>query len=94
MPMSASEIEKLIKCKIERETAIVPQQPARAARVTHHESHERSAPFASKPKTPSRDPWFDKPYEPSDSTPSAEPPKQVANKQKANIPALLVPRQN
>jgi len=101
------EIEKLIKCEIEKETAVVPHaahnstRTSRASRGEHHERshaprgehHERSRePRSAAPKIPSHDPWFDKPYEPSASATTAAQPEQPANKPKKQVAAIFVRR--
>ncbi|TAN78380.1 MAG: ATP-dependent helicase, partial [Gallionella sp.] len=89
------EIEKLIKRKIQRENAIVPQQAARTERAPRGEHHERSrTPHPAAPKKPGHDPWFDKPYEPSGSTAAFSPPDRPAGKPKGQVAALLVRRQS
>jgi superfamily II DNA/RNA helicase len=91
-----NEIEKLIKKEIEKETAVVPHA-ARSARphaertershAPRGEHAERSHARPAAQKKPSHDPWFDKPYEPSNTAaipkqpeqhPIAKPKKQVA----------------
>ena len=85
------EIEKLIKREIPKETSNLSPTPARthAPRAEHH---ERS--FAPHPvsKHPSRDAWFDKPYEPSVRStpiPAVEPP---VSRHKTQMPALFMRR--
>ena len=90
------EIEKLIKHKIAREHAVLPEQTARSHRASRGEHHTpRREHHAPAPKKPSHDPWFDKPYEPSASTtaPAKKPDEPVVKKPKAQIPALFVRRQ-
>jgi superfamily II DNA/RNA helicase len=91
-----SEIEKLIKHAIKKETANLPSHPARHHRATHNE-HPRSehserspAPRAPAPKRHSRDAWFDKPYEPSASAAPVKPlPDAPVGKPKSQVPALF-----
>jgi ATP-dependent RNA helicase RhlE len=99
------EIEKLIKCEIEKETAVVPHA-AKASRVPRGEHHERShvsrgerpershAPRPAAPKKPSHDPWFDKPYEPSGATTPVKQPDQPAGKPKKEVAAIFVRRKS
>ena len=85
------EIEKLIKREIPKETSKLPPTPARphAARAEHHERSYAPHPVS---KHPSRDAWFDKPYEPSVRStplPAVEPP---VSKPKTQMPALFMRR--
>ncbi len=99
------EIEKLIKCEIPKETAVVPHA-ARVGRTSHGEHHERSHPARGEhhersnasrpaaPKKPGHDPWFDKPYEPSASATPIAQPDQPENKPKKQVAAIFVRRQS
>src|SRR5450830_74902 len=99
-----AEIEKLIKCEIEKEKAVVPhaaQNSTRAPRGEHPErSHaprsehpERSrGPRPAAPKKSSHDPWFDKPYEPSGSATPVKQPDQPESKPKKEVAAIFVRR--
>ncbi|MDP2762710.1 MAG: DEAD/DEAH box helicase [Sideroxyarcus sp.] len=86
-----AEIEKLVKTKIDRETAAVAQaavrspRPPAAAREQHHAYHK---PVANKP---AHDPWFDRPYVPkvTEPAPSTTKAEFAADKPKAPIPALF-----
>ena len=85
------EIEKLIKTRIEKETAAVPHGAARSARppaAAHEPHHAYHKPAANKP---AHDPWFDQPYVPKVTEPA--PPTAKAefalDKPKAPIPALF-----
>ena len=86
------EIEKLIKCEIQKETAVVRHVPnaARAPRSEHQGRSNTHRPAA--PKNANHDPWFDKPYEPSDSVPPTKQPEQPAGKPKKEIAAIFVRR--
>ena len=85
------EIEKLIKTRIEKETAAVPHGAARSARppaAAHEPHHAYHKPAANKP---AHDPWFDQPYVPKVTEPA--PPTAKAefalDKPKAPVPALF-----
>jgi superfamily II DNA/RNA helicase len=84
------EIEKLIKREILQEN--LPQMQTRPDRERPRE-REREAPrsAAPKPVRKSSDPWFDRPYEPAESSnniPLRHTP-HTSSKQKREIPALL-----
>jgi len=94
-----AEIEKLIKCQIERATP-----PAKPAPRAVERPVERHAPRADYPvrshtpqhsvsKRPVHDAWFNKPYEPSVSTQVKVAPVVVASTKPASqIPALFMRR--
>ena len=90
------EIEKLIKRQIQKETANLPSKGARNSErrterhVDEKSTTSRSAPRSSAPKK-SNDPWFDKPYEPSGTTPVEKPsnPLYKSNKPKREVAVLL-----
>ena len=98
------EIEKLIKCEIEKETAIVPRHAAKSERAPRGEHPERShaprsehpersrGPRPAAPKKSSHDPWFDKPYEPSGSATPVKQPDQPESKPKKEVAAIFVRR--
>ena len=84
------EIEKLIKREIPQEN--LPQLQTRPARE-HTREREREAPRSATPKPArkSSDPWFDRPYEPEQSSndvPLRHTPR-TSSKVKREIPALL-----
>lgn len=89
-----TEIEKLIKREIPKETSIIPQQAAKSEQP--HRTEHAPRHYVSHPVTKSKavhDAWFDKPYEPSPSVaPIAQPPAP-AIKPKAQVAALFVRRQ-
>jgi len=89
-----ADIEKLIKCELERETAVIPHS-ARPRRTPRKESEHKPARQAAT-KKPSHDPWFDKPYEPDNKViPPVKQPDQVsASKPQKQVAALLVRRQD
>ncbi len=81
------EIEKLIKREIPQENT--PRLQHRPERQRDREAAPRKV--ASTPARKSNDPWFDRPYEPADSSidaPLRHTPRPVS-KQKREIPALL-----
>lgn len=88
------EIEKLIKREIPKEQSTASGS-AKATRE-HHPREKRqergesmhAAPRAL-PKQKSKDPWFDKPYEPSGNAPAKSSPRSIGNKSKAPVAALL-----
>jgi len=83
------EIEKLIKREIPQEQTPRPQRRMRNERPSGGESSARTA-ASSIPLRKSQDPWFDKPYEPDQSTPDTiRHTPRPSNKQKREIPALL-----
>ncbi len=86
------EIEKLIKCEIQKETAVVPHasKGGRAPRNEHQGHSHAHRPGA--PKNPNHDPWFDKPYEPSASVPPAKQPEQPPVTPKKEVAAIFVRR--
>jgi superfamily II DNA/RNA helicase len=98
------EIEKLIKCEIEKETAVVPRHAAKSERAPRGEHPERShaprsehpersrGPRPAAPKKSSHDPWFDKPYEPSGSATPVKQPDQPESKPKKEVAAIFVRR--
>ncbi len=90
------EIEKLIKCEIPKEAANLPAHTAKPERAPRGEHRERSREYhAPATKKPLHDPWFDKPYDPGvNSFPVKQHDVPVANKPKAQIPALFVKRQS
>lgn len=86
-----AEIEKLIKRQIPRETiALTGQQPRRTA--GHSRSDERTAQESAPVRRPARqkssDPWFDKPYEPSQLN-AQSPVNKPFNAKKKPVAALL-----
>ncbi|HEY8119578.1 MAG TPA: DEAD/DEAH box helicase [Methylophilaceae bacterium] len=81
------EIEKLIKREIPKENSFVADKPVRAPRAEHHE--RAGVPRAAAPKKKSSDPWFDKPYEPSNDSIISTPPNRPSGKPKTEIAALL-----
>ncbi|MFA6971737.1 MAG: DEAD/DEAH box helicase [Gallionella sp.] len=85
------EIEKLIKCQIQRAEPLVPAKPVRAEPRAEHHVHIR-APHVSGPKRPVHDAWFNKPYEPSVSTRINEPITAPVSKPANQIPALFMRR--
>jgi len=88
-----TEIEKLIKQEIKRETANIPRQPPKAERAPRAEHHEHShVPRPLAARKPVHDAWFDKPYEPSVSTAPVKQPDAPVGKPKAAIPALFMKR--
>jgi len=86
------EIEKLIKHEIEKEHAVVAQPAVKASAKSRNEYHERKVSPVVAAKKSSHDPWFDRPYEPSGSVTTINPPAQPANKPKTGVAALLVRR--
>lgn len=84
------EIEKLIKCEIEKVTAAVPPAP-KAHRTSRGEYHERKshAPGVVAARKSSHDPWFDKPYEPSVSAVSIKEPEKPVSKPAKQVAALF-----
>ncbi|HEX7455767.1 MAG TPA: DEAD/DEAH box helicase [Gallionella sp.] len=90
------EIEKLIKCQIQRAAPLPKAEPAarpveRAPRAEHHTELRIRAPHTSTTKRPVHDAWFNKPYEPSASTRVNEPVVHVS-KPNSQIPALFMRR--
>jgi ATP-dependent RNA helicase RhlE len=88
------EIEKLIKREIPKQqstvsaTAKSAREPhAREKRQDRGESMAQSA-RSLPPKTKSKDPWFDKPYEPSPSA-AVKPVHRSSSRSKAPVAALL-----
>lgn len=80
------EIEKLMKRVIPEEAAPRPQRsPERRAEREAAAAKPRSAPPARK----SADPWFDKPYEPDNSSSAIRHTPQSFSKQKRPVAALL-----
>lgn len=89
------EIEKLIKCQIQRAEPPVPEKtleraPRTEPRAEHH-VHIRAA-HVSGPKRPVHDAWFNKPYEPSPGKMIETPPAVQTNKSPGQIPALFMRR--
>lgn len=88
------EIEKLIKREIVKEQSTVANAP-KQNRESHprEKRHERGEALShtprSLPKTKSKDPWFDKPYEPSPNTNLTPVNRASGNRSKAPVAALL-----
>jgi len=86
------EIEKLIKREIPKVKSELPQTP-RSHKPVHHEHAERNyAPHPVAARHPSRDAWFDKPYEPSASSAPIKPTEAIVSKPKSQVPALFMRR--
>ncbi len=94
------EIEKLIKREIVKEQSIIASAPKqnrdshpREKRQDRGESMGQSARSLPKssglPKSKSKDPWFDKPYEPSPNASLAPVSRPNTNRSKAPVAALL-----
>jgi ATP-dependent RNA helicase RhlE len=104
------EIEKLIKTEIPKEQADVPNEARARAPRDHHghargehkergrsprgELAERNRARPPAPKKPSHDPWFDKPYEPSNVAVPEKQPEQPVNKPKKPVAAIFQRRQS
>ena len=86
-----AEIEKLIKKKIDKEQAVLPERSARPQRAPRGEQAEHHHAYhAPAPKKPAHDPWFDKPYVPNITAPVPEKkPEEPVSKPKKQIPALF-----
>ena len=86
------EIEKLIKREIPKQNSDLPHAAARAHKPVRAEHPERS--YAPHPvsKHPSRDAWFDKPYEPSVRSAPVKPTESAPAKPKTQMPALFMRR--
>jgi len=86
------EIEKLIKREIPKQTSDLPPAAARHHAPMRAEHHERT--FAPHPisKHPSRDAWFDKPYEPGVRSAPVKPAAPLPGKPKSQMPALFMRR--
>lgn len=94
-----AEIEKLIKSSITRETIEIKHTTKKAAKSAYTENHNSQNPNESLSsnrqatksrqyvRKPSRDPWFDKPYEPSVGV--AKPQYNTSSSNKAPVAALL-----
>jgi ATP-dependent RNA helicase RhlE len=100
-----SEIEKLIKCKIQIEQSPLPKQAEhdipnpmthtrRTEQGAHAQHQERSMPRTAAAKIPRQDAWFDQPYQPSANAAPAQQQAKPATKAKGQIAALLVRRQS
>ena len=88
------EIEKLIKCQIQRAAPLPKAAPAARPVEPHAEHHAElriRAPHTGTTKRPVHDAWFNKPYEPSASKIVNEPAVQVS-KPNSQIPALFMRR--
>jgi ATP-dependent RNA helicase RhlE len=86
------EIEKLIKCQIQRAEPLAKPQPVERPPRAEHHVHIR-AQHKPATKTPVHDAWFNKPYEPSAvSTKVNEPVAVPASKPASQIPALFMRR--
>lgn len=85
------EIEKLNKREIPKETSAFPPTPVRPHSLKA-EHHERS--FAPHPvsKHPSRDAWFDKPYEPSVRSTPITAVEPLVSRPKTQMPVLFMQR--
>ncbi len=85
------EIEKLIKCQIQR---VAPPAIERAVQPEHRAEHHVRIRAPHKPvtKNPVQDAWFNKPYEPSVSTKVNEPVTMQISKPASQIPALFMRR--
>lgn len=84
------EIEKLIKREIPKETSNLPTLVRTHGLRAEH--HERSYAPHSVSKHPSRDAWFDKPYEPSVRSAPISAVEPSINRPKPQIPALFMRR--
>lgn len=94
-----AEIEKLIKRSITRETIEIKQTAKKVTKSAHTEeassqsaneslsSNRQAAKSRQYVRKPSRDPWFDKPYEPS--VVVAKPQYNASSSNKAPVAALL-----
>ncbi len=94
-----TEIEKLIKRSITRETIEIKQTAKKVTKPAHTEerssqsandslsSNRQAAKTRQYVRKPSRDPWFDKPYEPS--VVVAKPQYNASTTNKAPVAALL-----
>ena len=94
-----TEIEKLIKRSITRETIEIKQTAKKVTKPAHAEerssqkandslsSNRQAAKSRQYVRKPSRDPWFDKPYEPS--VVVAKPQYNASTTNKAPVAALL-----
>jgi superfamily II DNA/RNA helicase len=95
-----AEIEKLIKCQIERAEPLPQIKPAARAVERPVERHAPRAdypvrshtPQTSASRRPVHDAWFNKPYEPSVSTQVKEAPVVQVSKPASQIPALFMRR--
>jgi ATP-dependent RNA helicase RhlE len=89
------EIEKLIKREIPKEQGIAasPLKPSRESSQPREKRQDRgesmSPPVRSLPKSRSSDPWFDKPYEPSQNAKATPINRAGSNRSKAPVAALL-----
>ncbi len=86
------EIEKLIKREIPKQVSDLPPVSARThapARVEHHERSYAPHPVS---KHPSRDAWFDKPYEPSVRSAPVKAVEPPVSRPKTPMPALFMRR--
>jgi len=94
------EIEKLLKRTFERERPEVSNATPRhhashstnqAPRTNSHSSTAHSAPHTNRnPKKPAKDDWFDKPYEPTSSTPVIEPQASLMSRKSSKPVAALL----
>lgn len=84
------EIEKLIKCQIQRATPLPARPVERAPQAEHHVRIR--APHSGVTRTPVHDAWFNKPYEPSPGTRVVTPPPDLPIKPKNPLPALFMRR--
>jgi superfamily II DNA/RNA helicase len=86
------EIEKLIKREIPKETTnLVPRGRSSSGRAHHEKPTEQRSTPRPVPAKKSKDPWFDKPYEPAsvaNNKPQA-PQAYRGNKPKREVAALL-----
>jgi superfamily II DNA/RNA helicase len=97
-----AEIEKLIKCQIQRETAHPARPAAQAERALREPRPEPRAdhpvrshtPPTRPSKQPVHDAWFNKPYEPSVRTVVNEEPARPASKPASQVPALFMRRKS
>lgn len=85
------EIEQLIKREIPRQVSDLPPASARfhAPRAEHHERSYAPHPVS---KHPSRDAWFDKPYEPSVRSAPVQVIEPPVSRPKTPMPALFMRR--
>lgn len=89
------EIEKLIKCQIQRaEPLAKPVERAAESRPEHRAEHHVRirAPHAPVSKRPVHDAWFNKPYEPSPGKMTETTPVVQVSRPGSQIPALFMRR--
>ena len=101
-----TEIEKETAVVPHSAKSRTPREHHERVHTPRGEHHERShaprgehsarshAPRSSAPKKTSHDPWFDKPYEPSNSAAPDKQPEQPANKPKKQVAAIFQRRQS